>query len=148
MFALKCDIEKCSIHDKLKYREKHPQNTEGQLYLKIGKRGIIINWGSCKIISPKKHYLPVWLVTKGNTNFWPIEAAAGKVPQKKVLQKFCKSHRITIVLEFFNKVTGVRPATFLKKRLQHTSSPVNFAKMFKNTFFTEHLRATPCGPTK
>ena len=74
------------------------------------------------------------LVTKGNTNFWPIEAATRKVPQEKVLQKFCKIHSITIVLEFFNKVTGVRLATFLKKRLQHTSSPVNFAKCLRTRF--------------
>ena len=65
MFALKCDIEKCSIHDKLKYRDKHPQNKEGELYLKIGKRGIIINWGSCKIISPKKTLSPSAIGDKG-----------------------------------------------------------------------------------
>ena len=32
---------------------------------------------------------------------------------------------------FFNKVLGLRPATLLKKRLWHTSCPVNFAKFLK-----------------
>ena len=48
------------------------KNAEGELYLRIGKRGIIINWGSGKI-------LPVWLVTKSDTNLCPIEAATGEV---------------------------------------------------------------------
>ena len=34
------------------------------------------------------------------------------------------------------------PATLLKKRLWHRCFPVNFAKISKNTFFTEHLWAT------
>ena len=44
---------------------------------------------------------------------------------------------------FFNKVTGLRPVTLLKKRLWHRcwSFPVNFVK-FLRTPFTEHLRAT------
>ena len=40
------------------------------------------------------------------------------------------------------KKTGVRPATFLKKRLQHRLCPVNFG------FFAEHMLATPCGISK
>ena len=61
------------------------QNTEGELYLRTGKREIIINRGSGKIISPKKNtILSVWLVTKININiininFCPIEAATGEV---------------------------------------------------------------------
>ena len=55
MFALKCDTEERSIPDKLKYKKKTAtQNTEGELYLRIGKRGIVINWCSGKIISLKK----------------------------------------------------------------------------------------------
>ena len=45
---------------------------------------------------------------------------------------------------FFNEVANMRPATLLKKILQHKCFPVNFAKLiFKNTFFAEHLWATP-----
>ena len=42
---------------------------------------------------------------------------------------------------FFNKVAGLRPATLLKKRLWHRCFRVN-CEILKNTFFTEHLRAT------
>ena len=40
---------------------------------------------------------------------------------------------------FFNKVAGLRPATFLKKRLCHRSCPVNFTKFLKAPFLKEHL---------
>ena len=39
----------------------------------------------------------------------------------------------------FGKVTGLRPATILKKRLLHMHFPVNFAKFLRASFFTEHL---------
>ena len=35
---------------------------------------------------------------------------------------------------FFNKVTGLRPATLLKKRLWHRCFPVNFAKFLRTPF--------------
>ena len=41
---------------------------------------------------------------------------------------------------FFNKVAGLRPATLLKKRLQHRCFPVKFAKFLRTPFFTEYLR--------
>ena len=34
---------------------------------------------------------------------------------------------------FFNKVTGWRPATLLKKRLQHSHFTVNFEKKFRTS---------------
>ena len=47
------------------------------------------------------------------------------------------------MLEFlFNKVAGLQPATLPKARLRHRCFPVNFAKKFKYTFFTEHLQTT------
>ena len=54
MFALKRDTKEHSISNELKYRKSTNQNTEGELYLRIGKRGTIKNWGSGKIISAKK----------------------------------------------------------------------------------------------
>ena len=43
----------------------------------------------------------------------------------------------------FNKVEGLRPATLLKKRLQHRCFPVMFfceyCEIFKNIYFVEHL---------
>ena len=43
MLALKRDTEERSIPDKLKYLKSTTQNTEGELYLTIDKRGVIIN---------------------------------------------------------------------------------------------------------
>ena len=54
MFSIKRNTEEHSIPDKLKYRKSTTQNSEGELYLRIGKREIIVNWGSGKIMSPKK----------------------------------------------------------------------------------------------
>ena len=36
---------------------------------------------------------------------------------------------------FFNKVTGLSPATLLKKKLWHRCFPVNFAKFLRTPFF-------------
>ena len=44
----------------------------------------------------------------------------------------CQSH-------FFNKVTGLRSTTLLKKKLQHRYFPVIFAKFLRTPFFTEQL---------
>ena len=41
---------------------------------------------------------------------------------------------------YFNKVAGLRPATLLKQRLWHLCFPVNFAKLLRTPFLTEHLR--------
>ena len=38
---------------------------------------------------------------------------------------------------FFNKVSGLRPATLLKKRLWHRYFPVNFVKFLRIPFFNK-----------
>ena len=51
--------------------------------------------------------------------------------KKDVLKKFHKIHLKTPGLEcLFNKVSGLRPATLLKNRLQHRCFHVNFVKFF------------------
>ena len=40
----------------------------------------------------------------------------------------------------FNNVAGLQTRNFIKKRFQHRCFPVNFAKLLKATFFTEHFR--------
>ena len=40
---------------------------------------------------------------------------------------------------FFNKVAGLRPETLFKKRVWHRCFPVNFVKLLRTPFFTEHL---------
>ena len=61
--------------------------------------------------------------------------------RKGVLRNFAKFTRKRLCQSlFFRKVTGLRPATLLKKRLWHRSFPVNFTKFLKIPFSTEHLR--------
>ena len=40
---------------------------------------------------------------------------------------------------FFNKVTGLRPATLFKKRPWHRCFSENFVRLLRTPFFTEHL---------
>ena len=40
---------------------------------------------------------------------------------------------------FFDKVTGLAPATLLKKTIWHRCFPVKFTKFLTTPFFTEHL---------
>ena len=64
--------------------------------------------------------------------------------KKGVLKNFAKfTGKYLCWSLFFNKVEGLRPATSLKKKLQHRSFPMNLAISFY-TFFTEHLRKTAC----
>ena len=46
---------------------------------------------------------------------------------------------------FFNKVANLRIATLVKKRLWHRCFSKKICEMFKNVFFTEHLRMTASG---
>ena len=58
----------------------------------------------------------------------------------KSFEKFATKHLCQNL--FFNKVTGVRPATLFKKRPWHRCFRVNFAKFLRTHFFTEHLWVT------
>ena len=55
----------------------------------------------------------------------------------KSFTKFTEKHLCQSV--FLNKVAGLRPLTFLKKRLWHRYFLVNFAKFLRAPFFTEHV---------
>ena len=60
--------------------------------------------------------------------------------KKGVLRNFAKitgKHLCPSV--FFNKVAGLRPASFLKKRLWHRCFPVNFVNFLRTPFLIEHL---------
>ena len=56
----------------------------------------------------------------------------------KNFAKFTGKHLIRSL--FLNKVAGLSQATLLKERLRHRSSPVNFAKFLRTSFFIEHVR--------
>ena len=59
--------------------------------------------------------------------------------------KFRKIHRkIPVQESFFNKVTGLTLQLIKKETLAQVFS-FEFCKIFKNIFFTEHIRATASG---
>ena len=60
--------------------------------------------------------------------------------KKGVLRNFAKFTRKHLCQSLFvNKVTGLRPATLLKKRLWHRCFPVNFTKFLRVPFLKEHI---------
>ena len=60
-----------------------------------------------------------------------------------VLKRFCKFQRETPVMEYLlNKFVGLNACNFINKRFHHKCFPLKFAKLFKNTYFEEHLRTT------
>ena len=59
--------------------------------------------------------------------------------RKGVLRNFAKLTEHLCQSLFFNKVTGLRPATLLKKRLLDRCFPVIFVKFLRTPFYTEHL---------
>ena len=48
-------------------------------------------------------------------------------------------------VSFFNKVSGLRPATLSKKRLWHKCSPMNFATFLEKEFFYRTLSVACTG---
>ena len=55
--------------------------------------------------------------------------------KKGVLKKFQTIRQETPVLEsYFNRVSGLRAVTLLKKRLQHSCFQVNFMKFLRTSF--------------
>ena len=74
------------------------------------------------------------------TIFLKAEAVVRTCSVKKVFLKISQNsqEKTCARVSFFNKVTGLKLATSLKKRLWHKCFPVNFAK-FLTTYFIEHL---------
>ena len=60
--------------------------------------------------------------------------------RKGVLRNFAKLTEHLCQSLFFNKVTGLRPATLLKKRLWHRCFSVNFAKFPRTPFLQNTSR--------
>ena len=71
----------------------------------------------------------------------PLEKKSfADVPLNKCSKKFRQFDRKTSVLEsVFNKVADLQAFKFVKKRLQHSSYLVKFAKILRALLFTEHL---------
>ena len=97
------------------------------------------------------YFLLIFLITKIRSWWWPygdtkssnmIRSSHPEVFYRKGaltnFTKFLGKHLCQSL--FFNKVTDLRPATLLKKRLWHRYFPVNFGKFLRTPFSTEHLR--------
>ena len=83
--------------------------------------------------------LPCLISTDNSKSFQKLEAVVQRSSVKKgVLKNFAKlpGKRLCQSL-FFNKISGLKPATLLKNRLWHRGFPVNFAKFPRTPFFTE-----------
>ena len=50
--------------------------------------------------------------------------------------------KISVPESLFDKAADLQERNFIKKWLQHRCFLVNFAKILRTTFFTEHLRTT------
>ena len=81
----------------------------------------------------------VWLILHSE-NFLCRSCRWEVFCKKGVLRSFTKftGKRLCQSL-FFNKVTGLSPATLLKKRLWHRCFPVRFVKFLRTTFYIEHF---------
>ena len=62
--------------------------------------------------------------------------------KKRCSSKFRKINRKAPMPEFLFKESCRPEANFIKKRLWHRCTPVNFAKFLRINFLTEHLWAT------
>ena len=72
------------------------------------------------------------LSNKLNTHWSNAETAIESILQKKLFSKiFAKFTRNHVLESLFNKVAGLTPRNFIKKRPQHKYFLVNFAKFLK-----------------
>ena len=88
---------------------------------------------------------------QNNCNYWKKNLARSRSSHqgcsiiKGVLRNFAKFARNTCARAcFFNKIAGRRPmaCNFIKKETLTRVFSCEFCKIFKNAFFTEHLRTT------
>ena len=92
----------------------------------------------------------------GDTNIFPpgydvrwkyMKQSKGVQYQKQPSKVYCRKDVLRNFAKFtgkhqsffFDKVSGLRPATLLKKRCWYRSFPVSFAKFLRTPFFKEHL---------
>ena len=90
----------------------------------------------------KKDLLHCGLITFKSKQFVDInntEAAARRCSVKKYLLKISQnSQQNTCARVIFKK--SHRAGNFITRKIQHRCFPVNFAKIFQNSYFEKHLR--------
>ena len=114
----------------------------GELSQKLLSNGSSCNWLSLENVLTKIYFSKsIWFFS---FMFWYSIACIPRDQQKQPPAMFCKDvlrnfvkflgKRMCLSL-LFNKVTGLRSATFLKMRLWHRCFPANFAKFLRTSFF-------------
>ena len=79
------------------------------------------------------------LLLEDYAKFQSTEAVAQRSSVKKVFLEFSQNSQENTCARVFFLIKLRPPATLLKKRLWHGCFPLNFAKFFRTSFFTEHL---------
>ena len=116
---------------------QHGQFLRNSFFLRIFTSKFLVKSVSCKknVYRPLRRISVQKDVPRCRSNYPELFPKKG-VP--KNFAKFTGKHLCQIL--FFNKVAkGQRPATLLKKRLQHWCFPVNFAKLLRTPFSIKHL---------
>ena len=97
------------------------------------------NWGKRNLIMLS--LLCVTVIRYKTTHMQLLLSSHQKCAIKKgVLKNFAKFAGNICVSLFFNKVAGLRPASLLKKESLAQEFSCEFCEIFKNHFFTKHLR--------
>ena len=114
----------------------------GELSQKLPSNGSFCNWLSLENISTKIYFSKsIWFFS---FMFWYSIACIPRDQQKQPPGMFCKGVLRNFVKfigkrmwlsALFNKVAGLRSATFLKMRLWHRCFPANFSKFLRRSFF-------------
>ena len=86
-------------------------------------------------------YLSHFLILPFSQQHWSVRSSHQRCSiEKSALKNFAKfTGKYLCQSLFFNKVAGLKPATFLKERLWHRYFPVNFKK-FLITLFLQNIR--------
>ena len=69
-----------------------------------------------------------------------LEAVGGVLQKKLFLRIPQNPQKNNLNRTFLIKLQWVEVWSFIKKRLRHRSFSVNFVKIFKNTYFVEHIQ--------
>ena len=88
----------------------------------------------------REHIISLRMVCVFSENIIPVRSSHQRCSVRNdVLRNFTKFRGKHLCQSlFFNKVSGLRPATLLKKRLWHRRFPVNFAKFLRTPPFLQN----------
>ena len=84
------------------------------------------------VITSLRNSCIITFLKKYRSNYQRCRSSHRRCSIKKVVFKISETSQENPCVEaFFNKVAGLDPASFLKKKLQHKCFPVKFAKLLR-----------------